>query len=202
MSAGSSSPQQTGFRTEPTYISRHFVVHGEELRQASGWLLLLGISLIVLGTLALIVPVVATLSAVVIYGWLLLFAGIAQVVASFAAWRWGGFFIHLLMGLVDIVIGVVFLRHWDVGAAVLTLFLIVAFLVGGIFRLVIALSLRFPNWGWTVLSGLITFAVGVILWVDFPWDTVTIPGLFLGIQMLFYGWSAVMLARAARRYPA
>jgi uncharacterized membrane protein HdeD (DUF308 family) len=197
MSAGS-SPQRTGFQTEPTYISRHFVVHGEELRQASGWLMLLGIALIVLGTLALIAPVIATLAAVLFYGWLLLFAGIAQVVASFATWRWGGFFLHLFMGLIDVAIGVVFLRRPDIGIDVMTLFLIVAFLVGGVFRLIIAFSLRFPNWGWTVLSGLISFAVGIFLLADYPLDSVIVLGLFIGIQMLFYGWSAIMLAQAAR----
>jgi uncharacterized membrane protein HdeD (DUF308 family) len=199
MSAGSSSPQQTGFQPGPTYISRHFVVHGEELRQASGWLLLLGIVLIVLGTFALMVPVIATKSVVLIYGWMLLFSGAVEVIASFAVRRWGGFFLHLFMGLVDIAVGAIFLRRPDVAAAVLTLFLIAAFLVGGIFRMVIALSLRFPSWGWTFFSGLVTFAVAAFLWIDYPLDTLTLPGLFLGVQMLFYGWSAVMLALAARR---
>jgi uncharacterized membrane protein HdeD (DUF308 family) len=201
MSTGSTSPQGAGPGLDPgtSYVSRHFVVAGEELRRASGWLLVLGIVLIVLGMFALIVPLFATVFVITLYGWVLLFAGVAQAVAAVASMRWGGFFLHLLMGLVDVVIGLIFLRHWELGASVLTLLLIAGFLVGGIFRLVTALSLRFPNWGWTVLSGFITFAVGAILWADWPLDSLTIPGLFLGIQMLFSGWSAVMLAQAARR---
>jgi uncharacterized membrane protein HdeD (DUF308 family) len=198
MSTGSTGPQATGVQTGPTYVARHFVVAGEEFRRASGWLFFLGVLLIIFGMVALIAPVFATVGIVFFYGWLLLLAGVAQAFAAFATRRWGGFFLHLLMGLIDIVIGVLFLRHWDVGAEILTLFLIVAFLVGGVFRLVVSLSLRFPNWGWTFLSGVITLALGVYLWALFPLVSFTIPGLFLGIQMLFYGWSAVMLASAGR----
>jgi uncharacterized membrane protein HdeD (DUF308 family) len=201
MSTSSTSPQGTGPGVDPrtTYVAQHFVVSGEELRRSSGWLLFLGILLIVLGTLSLIAPLFATAGLIVFYGWILLFAGVGQAITAVASMRWGGFFLHLLMGLVDIVLGLFFLRHWALAASVLTLLLIAGFLVGGMFRLVTAFSLRFPNWGWSVLSGFITFAVGIILWADWPWDSLTIPGLFLGIQMLFYGWSAVMLALAARR---
>src|SRR4051794_12897751 len=107
MSAGDTGPYAAGTGTGPagTYVARHFVVSGEELRRSSGWLLFLGIVLIVLGTFALIVPMFATLSIVLIYGWLLLFAGGAQVVAAVASRLWGGFFLHLLMGIIDVVLG-------------------------------------------------------------------------------------------------
>jgi uncharacterized membrane protein HdeD (DUF308 family) len=198
MSEGSTGPVGTGGGVQHRYISRHFVVAGEELRQASGWLLFLGAVLIFLGLLALLAPLVATGVLVTFYGFVLLFGGITHAVTAIAAWRWGGFFLHVLAAVIDVVLGLMFLRHPDVAASLLTLLLIVGFLLGGIFRLVVAISLRFPAWGWTVLSGVITFAVGVLLWVQWPWDSLVIPGLFLGIQMLFFGWSAVMLALAAR----
>jgi uncharacterized membrane protein HdeD (DUF308 family) len=201
MSTSGTDPNTAGPVSGPghTYVARHFVVAGDELRQASGWLMILGIVLIVLGTLALFAPLFATGVVVLLYGWILLIGGFTQIFASFASMRWGGFFMHLLIGLLDVVVGLFFLRHQIEAAKILTLFLIVSFLVGGVFRLVTAISLRFPNWGWTVLSGLVTLAVGVMLWAQWPYDSLTIPGLFLGIQMLFYGWSAVMLAQAARR---
>lgn len=200
MSQGITGPEGVGGGTPHRYVSRHFVVAGEELRQASGWLMFVGVVLVILGVLALIAPIFATATLVLFYGWILLFGGVAHAVAAFGAWRWGGFFLHVLAAVIDVVLGVIFLRHWDVGAKVLTLFLIVGFLLGGIFRLVAAFSLRFPAWGWTALSGFITFALAVILWAQFPWDTLVIPGLFLGVQMLFFGWSAVMLSLAARSH--
>jgi uncharacterized membrane protein HdeD (DUF308 family) len=200
MSTSSTGQQGTDPGSYPRhpYVTRHFVVAGEELRHASGWLLFLGIVLIVLGFLALMLPLFATLSLIILYGWLLVFAGLTQAVAAFASLRWGGFFLHMLIGILDFVVGLFFFRVPGEAAAILTLLLAAAFLVGGVFRLIAALSLRFPNWGWTVLSGVVTFAVGLVLWAGWPWNSLVVPGLFLGIQMLFYGWSAVMLASAAR----
>jgi uncharacterized membrane protein HdeD (DUF308 family) len=200
MSEGSAGPVGTGGGVQHRYVSRHFVVAGEELRQASGWLLFLGILLIVLGTLALAAPLLATDVVVLYIGWLLLIGGVAHAVAAFGARRWGGFFLQVLAGVIDLVLGLLFLRHPDRAEEFLTIFLAVGFLMDGIFRLIAAFSLRFPNWGWTALSGLITVAVGVILWADWPWNSWAIPGLFVGVQMLFFGWSAVMLALAARSH--
>ncbi len=202
MSTGGVEPAGTG--TGPqfgrTYVARHFAVSGEEFRRAAGWLMFLGIVLIVLGTLAIIVPLIATLSFMLFFGWLLLFAGVFQVVAAFATRLWGGFFLHLLMGIIDVVLGLIFIRHPGLAAEVVTLFLIAGFIVGGVFRLVAAFSMRFPNWGWTALSGAVTLALGIWLWAWFPPASLFIPGLYIGIQMLFYGWSAVMLSAAARSH--
>jgi uncharacterized membrane protein HdeD (DUF308 family) len=201
MSVGGVDPTgvRTGFGPGGEFEARHFAVTGDDLRRAWGWLLFLGVVLIILGTLALIAPYVATQFVVMVYGWVLLFAGVAQVVVAFASARWGGFFLHLLMGIIDVVLGLLFLLHPLPVAVALTLFLAAGFLVGGVFRLVAAFSLRFPGWGWTALSGVITLAVGVLLWAWWPWDW-TVVGLFVGIQMVFYGWSAVMLALAARSH--
>jgi uncharacterized membrane protein HdeD (DUF308 family) len=183
------------------YVQRHFAVTGESLRQASGWLLFLGIVLVILGTFALFVPIFATVSIVLIYGWVLLFAGVSHAITAFVSRMWGGFFLNVLMAVIDTVLGVFFLRHWSEAAAVITLLLAAGFLVGGTFRLVAAFSMRFPSWGWAALSGAISLLLGVYLFAEWPRDSFVIPGLFLGIQMLFIGWSSVMLALAARSHP-
>jgi uncharacterized membrane protein HdeD (DUF308 family) len=201
MSVGNTGPLGSGPGGEARYVARHFVVSGEPLRRASGWLLFLGIVLIVLGTFSLIVPVFSTAVIVQVYGFVLLFAGISQVIGSFAFRMWGGFFLHLLMGILDVVIGIVFLRDTLLAARVVTLILAATFLVGGVFRLVAAFSMRFPNWGWTALSGAVTVLLGILLFLWYPLDAFTIPGLFVGVQMLFFGWSSVMIALAARSHP-
>jgi uncharacterized membrane protein HdeD (DUF308 family) len=183
------------------YVQRHFAVTGESLRQASGWLLFLGIVLVILGTFALFVPIFATKSIVLIYGWVLIFAGVSHAVTAFVARMWGGFFLQMLMATLDIVLGIFFLKDWGTAAAAITLLLAAGILVGGVFRLVASFSMRFPNWGWTALSGAISVLLGILLFAWWPLDSFTIPGLFLGIQMLFIGWSSVMLALAARSHP-
>src|SRR5262249_38317774 len=151
--AGGASPYSPGTAGPgDVYVQRHFPVTGESLRRASGGVLFLGIALIVLGTFAPIVPLFATPSILLVYGWVLLFAGVSHAITAFLSRMWGGFFLNVLMAVIDIVLGVFFLRHWAAAAAVITLLLAAGFLVGGTFRLVAAFSMRFPSWGWAALS--------------------------------------------------
>jgi uncharacterized membrane protein HdeD (DUF308 family) len=65
-----------------------------------------------------------------------------------------------------------------------------------------AVVMRFPSWGWTVVNGLITLLLGMLMWADWPVSGLWVIGLFVGIEMIFSGWSWVMLALAARRLAA
>src|SRR4051812_22400898 len=77
----------------------------EETRGVWGWFLALGILLLGLGFIALGAPWVVELASVLLFGWLLLLGGIMEVVSAGWARRWGGFFLHLVAGLLDVVVG-------------------------------------------------------------------------------------------------
>jgi uncharacterized membrane protein HdeD (DUF308 family) len=124
----------------------------EEVRRNWGWFLVLGILLILLGVIALCTSLLATLATVLVFGWLLTISGILEIVSSFWSRRWSGFFLHLLAGVFDIVVGLLIISHPAAIALSLTLLLAAFFIVGGVFRLVGAIVLRFPNWGWAVSS--------------------------------------------------
>src|SRR4051794_40082827 len=92
----------------PAYFSLH---HGlNELRTSCLWFVVLGGVLITLGFIALGAVVVASLATVMVIGWLMLFSGVAETIGAFWSWRWSGFFLHLLSGVLSIVVGVMFLR--------------------------------------------------------------------------------------------
>ena len=173
-----------------------------ELRRNWGWFLALGIALIVLGVCAIGSAFVATLATVMTFGFLILFGGGVEIVSSFWAHRWGGFFLHLLAGVLYIVIGFLMVtRPWPAAAA-LTLMLAALFMVGGVTRIVVALSHRFHGWGWVLLNGVVTFLLGALVWSQWPQDTVWLIGLCVGIDLLFHGWAWVMFALAVRSLPA
>ena len=75
------------------------------------WFVLLGVALIVLGSVALGSVVVASLAAAMVIGVLILMGGVAETVGAFWCRGWSGFFLHLLSGVLSIVIGVLFLRR-------------------------------------------------------------------------------------------
>ena len=172
----------------------------QSLRAKSGWLIALGIALIVLGLLALGSEFTAYAVAWV-FGILLIASGGVEIAAAFSARLWSGFFLHLLFGILYFVVGVLMINHPGVGVDALALMLAASFLVGGLLRIVVALTHRFSSWGWVLLNGIVTFLLGVMIWRRWPEDSEWFIGLIVGIELIFAGWSWVALALAARRLP-
>jgi len=83
----------------------------------------------------------------------------------------------------------------------LTLMLAAAFLVGGLVRIVVAVTERFSGWGWVLANGLIGILLGLLIWKHWPTESEWIIGLFVGIDLIFAGWSWMTLAWMARRLP-
>jgi uncharacterized membrane protein HdeD (DUF308 family) len=176
----------------------------EELHAARQrwWLfLLLGAVLVLVGLFALSAPAFFTDLVVIYFGCLFLVEGVFQVISAFATRIGGGFFIHLLVGALDAVVGLLLLARPGAGALVLTLLLAVSFLVGGLVRAGLAVGLQHPGWGLAVLSGLLGVVLGVIILIDWQESRVWVLGLLVGIDLTFRGFSWVFTALALRRLP-
>lgn len=177
---------------------RHELHH---LREHWWWLTLLGVMLVVFGTAAIVVPtltVVTTLAAVIMLGIGLMISGVAIIVAAFWTGRWSGFLLQMLVGLLYLVGGFAITAAPGEGAIAATLVLASFFIVLGSFRLVAALTFRFPQWGWVLLNGAVTLLLGVIIFRHFPSSAPWVIGLLVGVEMLFYGWTWIMLSLALR----
>lgn len=180
---------------------RHELLH---MRSHWVWFVLLGALLVLVGTAAIVVPpaTIGTTFAVTIFlGVVLMVGGVAMIVSSFWVGRWSGFLVHLLVGLLYLVCGFVITENPVVSAVTITMFIAASFIVMGIFRAVGALVLRFPQWGWVLLNGVITFLAGVVVYRRLPSDALWVIGLLVGLELLFNGWSWVMLGFALRRLP-
>ena len=165
------------------------------------WFVLLGVVLVVLGTVALGSVVVASLAAAVAIGVLLLLGGAAEAVGAFWCRCWSGFFLELLSGVLSIVVGLLFLRA-PVGAlAALTLLVACFLLVGGIFKVVSALAYRFAAWGWSLAGGIIDVILGVMIWQGWPAASLWVIGLFVGIDLIFRGFNWIALGLALHSLP-
>jgi uncharacterized membrane protein HdeD (DUF308 family) len=167
-----------------------------------GWFLALGIVQIVLGTIALGESFLMTIFSVIMLGWLLIIGGISSIVHAFVERQWSGFFIDLLTGLFYAVAGFMMITNPGESAVTLTLVISMFLIIGGIFRIVEAVMGALPHRGWVLLNGVVTLALGIMIWRRWPLSGLWVIGLFVGIEMLLYGWSLVMLAIAAKRMPA
>jgi uncharacterized membrane protein HdeD (DUF308 family) len=173
----------------------------ERLRHRWGWLLVLGILMVILGTIALFITPAATLGTILVLGWLLVISGVFEAIQAFRVRRWGGLFLHLIGGLLGVLVGLLIVTHPVTGALAYTLLLASFFTVIGIFRLVTALSLKFPNWGWSVFDGAITLLLGIVVWAEWPWSGMWFLGVAVGVSLILRGWSYVMFAMAVHSVP-
>jgi uncharacterized membrane protein HdeD (DUF308 family) len=186
--------------TSATYQPAAEFSPAERAKLHEVWLLFFigGIALLVLGLSAIGSSFIATLATVMVFGILLLLGSIFQIVSAFWARRWRGFVANLLVGVLYLMTGVFMVDHPLRAAEGLTLLIAICLTAGGIMRVALSLLNRFEGWGWVLFSGLISFVLGVSIWRQWPVSGLWVIGLFLGIEMVFGGWSWIMLGLAAR----
>jgi uncharacterized membrane protein HdeD (DUF308 family) len=170
----------------------------EELRRHSGWFLVLGIALIILGVIALGDSLFVTVVSITLFGLILIIGAVIGIIEAFRLKKWTGFFLHLFLALLSGIVGLIIVANPVAGAVTLTLLMAFYFVVGGIFRIVFALVERFDSWGWLFFNGIVTLLLGILIWTQWPFSVLWIIGLFIGIEMIIYGWSWVMLALSIR----
>src|SRR5215475_7742677 len=85
--------------------------------------LLLGIALVVIGTICIADPLVPSIASVLALGILLMAAGIIQVVSSFWAGKWSGMLLHMLIGVLYGVVGYMIIDSPGLSMLLLTKFI-------------------------------------------------------------------------------
>lgn len=176
--------------------------HSVQRVRAYWWVFLaLGCLLVVGGLLAIAYPFVSSYAAVLVLGVVLIVSGVGTILAAFWAGKWSSLMLQLLVGILYLVAGMAIRDAPAESVAVLTLFTAAFFIVVGAFRVIVALVERFPQWGWVLLNGIITFILGIVIYDTYPASALWVIGLLLGIDLLFNGWSWIMLAFFLRKLP-
>src|SRR5437660_6509211 len=138
---------------------------------------------------------------VLVLGWLMVISGVIEAVHAFRVRGWGGVFLHLIGGVLGVLVGLLIVTHPVAGALAWTLLFASFFTVIGMFRLITAIRLKFPNWGWAVFDGVVTLLLGILRCVDCPWSRFWYLCLAVGVSLILRGWSYVMFAMAVHSLP-
>jgi len=171
-----------------------------ELKTKWGWLLALGISLIVLGTLGLWMSFAMTLATVIMFGALLAVGGAFQLLNAFQLKGWKSVLWHVLIALLYIAAGIIIFTDPVFASLSLTIALAWILIAVGVLRIFMAFQLRaVKGWFWPLVSGLISIALGAMILAQWPTSGYWVIGLFVAIEMVFNGWSSVFVALAARK---
>jgi uncharacterized membrane protein HdeD (DUF308 family) len=171
----------------------------ETVKRYSLWYLLQGVLMVVAGVLALVYPLLASVTLIYLLAWVLIISGAVQAIGLIGARHVPHYWLQLISVVLAILIGVLLLRQPESGLLIMTLLLIVFFMVEGISKVIFALTIRpFPNWGWVFASGLVGIVLGVYLLMNIPVSAEWVLGALLGIQLICEGVALAYLAWQVR----
>ena len=159
-----------------------------------------GIILVILGFLAVAVPMVAGLAVTILFGWLFLISGIVGLITTFAMRHAPGFWWSLLSGVLGVVVGGWLLIQPELGLVSLTYLLIAFFIIEGVATIMFALDHRAAlsgRWGWMLASGIVDLFLAAVILAGLPGAVAWALGLIVGINMVFGGASMIGVALAA-----
>ena len=170
-----------------------------ELIHNWGWLLALGLVLVAMGTIGLGMTFWLTLATVFIFGIFLLIAGVLQLVQAIKCRGWRSVLWHVVIAILYVVAGLDIIEDPLRASALLTLLLGCALIGIGVVRIVMALQWRgFKNWIWPLIGGIAAIILGCMILTSWPISGFWVIGLFVSIEMIFSGWSYIIIALGAR----
>jgi len=181
--------------------------HAVRAAMAAHWKLFLfqGVVMVILGVLAIALPMAATLVIELFIGWLFLISGIIGLVALFSVHNVPAFLWGLVTAALSTAAGVILVWNPVAGALSLTLVLVALFVAEGIFQIATSFGYRHvmqASWGWLLVSGIADLVLAFIIVVGWPISAAWALGLLAGVNLLTSGLAILMAAMAGRRVAA
>ena len=171
-----------------------------EMRAKWGWFVALGVLLLILGGIAFGNLFVATVASVYVVGWLMLLAGVIEIVHGFGVKSWGRFFYWLLSGLLYAIAGFFAFYNPLLASAVLTFMLAIALVASGLLRIWVGYQHKAEKgFGWIIAAGVITALAGLVIAMGWPVNSLWVLGLFLAIDLVFQGWTFIAFGLALKK---
>lgn len=170
-----------------------------DARKAGVWVTVWGVLLIVTGAVAILVPAPAALAFVLLLAWLLVFAGVVEVVYAFHQRGEEGFGWKLASALATLVLGVLLLLFPGAGIATLALMIGGFLLATGASNVMLAFRLKpKAGWAWVLLDGVLAIVVAILIASRWPQDSIGFVGILVGISLISGGMWRIVLGRALR----
>jgi uncharacterized membrane protein HdeD (DUF308 family) len=171
----------------------------ETLNSAAKTSTWMGILTVIVGIIALGSPFASGVVLTYMIGFLLIGGGITRGIYAFKAGSLGKGILMLAFGAVTIIAGFVVVANPVLGLATLTIILFAYFLVEGITGIILAFQLK-PQQGWGVMliNGVVSLLLAVMVYRNWPVSAVWLPGVLVGINLLFSGITMLAIGSTAR----
>ena len=152
------------------------------------------LALIILGAIAVLMPLAVGIAVSIFVVWLIAFAGLAHLVHAWDARGDAIFLWRLLVGLLYLAGGIYLVLNPGYGLGAITLF------IGGMFVVEAALLLGAAFWlrhaeasRWLVLDAVCSLLLAVILFSLWPWTASWLLGVLVGINIMSSGMVFLLL---------
>jgi uncharacterized membrane protein HdeD (DUF308 family) len=170
----------------------------ETVRKNSLLFLVQAALMVVAGLVAFIYPLYSSVALASFLGWMLIFAGVVQVISLIGATKVPHFWLQLVSAVLAVIIGYLFVRNPGAAVSTVALLLIVFFMVEGMSKVVFSLTVRpLANWGWVLASGVLGVLIALYL-LSNPTLSLVMLGLFIGVQLISEGVAIGSMAWRAR----
>ena len=171
----------------------------ETTKHISLWHLIAGVVMVLLGVFLWFNPAASLLALALYLGIAFIVIGLGYISASFASRSsW-----YLLVGILDLMLGIIFTANVGLTAATLPVLLAIWCIAVGSAQIISAFRLKNDDlpWGWSLTAGLLGLCFG--LWIlAYPVvGTVTLSAL-IGSYFLLYGIVEIIEYASNRREPA
>lgn len=156
-----------------------------------------GLLLMLIGLVGILLPEVITVALNLLVAGLFLAAGLINAWLNWVDYRqsltaWLKPFLFLLLGML-------LLLKPEILAAALGLLLMIYFFLDAYASISFGLSLRpMPGFGWAVANGVISALLGLVFLVGWPFESMTLVGLLIGLSLFLDGLTLFLVARAVR----
>jgi uncharacterized membrane protein HdeD (DUF308 family) len=162
-------------------------------------LLGIGITVLVLGIVAVVLPILAALTAEIVLAWVALLVGVLQLAHAYHSRKERGVGWLVLSALLNVAVGGVLLIYPVQGVEALALLFGAFVLLIGITNVVLAFHLRpAAGWGWVLATGIVCVLAGVLLAMSWPQISFWLIGFYVGVSMISGGIARIVLALALR----
>ena len=153
-----------------------------------------GISQLVLGVVTIIIATLVTGFIVLVLGVILVIrGGLDLYQTSHAEQKSIG---RLISGIISLLAGFLLLVFPQIGASVFSLVLATLFIIGGFQKTISPWTQRYPVDRLIVLTGIISFLLGILLFAFWPIRNFEILGILAGIEIMLNGLTITAAQKA------
>ena len=149
---------------------------------------MLGIITIIMGVIAILVPVTTGLSVVFFVGILVVAGGLLRMFWAFNSDSIGQGTMTFAIGGLTLLCGLALVTNPMFLSGFMTILLVAYLIIDSALEMTAAIRLRPKNgWGWMFSGGIFSFILGILLWAQFPVSGVLAVGVILGMKLIFVG---------------